>query len=228
VRVICKYLNSPAAAPHVLAGVTSVLTLPSPASVGEQDRAKDKKDKVPALLAAMFLFIRTRLVGQATSGKEYTKLRQLVLNALARARADQELGEKIYKTGNVSKDKEWEKWEDVSTKDIDAWLLEVSSKGWLQLDWFGNIVEGSGLEADVPEGADEADEADELMPDVADPEGNGTEEDMSQDGLGTMMQDRVDYLSEKKRAEYKVWKDGIMARIEELEAMEAEKMDTED
>ena len=31
-------------------------------------------------------------------------------------------------------------------KDVDAWLLEISNRGWLTLDWFEKIVEGAGLE----------------------------------------------------------------------------------
>src|SRR5205814_6254759 len=41
---------------------------------------------------------------------------------------------------------EKEGWEDVEAKDIDEWLMEISRTGWLRLDWFENIEEGSGLE----------------------------------------------------------------------------------
>ncbi|KAK8168765.1 hypothetical protein BKA80DRAFT_308449 [Phyllosticta citrichinensis] len=36
-------------------------------------------------------------------------------------------------------------------------------------------------------------------------------------GLGTMIQDSVDYLSEEKRRDFKVWKAEIMKRVEEIE-----------
>jgi hypothetical protein len=29
---------------------------------------------------------------------------------------------------------------------VDAWLLEIWTRGWLKLDWLENIVEGAGLE----------------------------------------------------------------------------------
>jgi hypothetical protein len=43
----------------------------------------------------------------------------------------------------------WEGWENVGTRDIDTWLLGISARGWLMLDWFEKIVEGTGLE-DLP------------------------------------------------------------------------------
>ena len=44
--------------------------------------------------------------------------------------------------------KEWEGWEKVRAKDVDAWLMEISEAhgGWVKLDWFEKIVEGAGLE----------------------------------------------------------------------------------
>lgn len=29
---------------------------------------------------------------------------------------------------------EWEGWENVGTRDIDAWLLEIPARAWLKLD----------------------------------------------------------------------------------------------
>lgn len=36
------------------------------------------------------------------------------------------------------------------------------------------------------------------------------------------MQDRVDYLSDEKRADYQRWKKGILARIKQIENQQAQ------
>jgi origin recognition complex subunit 6 len=223
IRALCKEFKTPAAAPHILAGVTTILTLPSPKSTEDQrgESASDKKDKLPALIAAVNFFVGTRLRGRETTGSEYTSQRKAILQALAALKDDAELEAKIKASGNSAN--AWSGWETVEKKDIDAWLLEISSRGWLKLDWFENISEGSGL--DIGPDDLEVDENDASQSDDEVTEGTRT----LRTGLGTMMQDRVDYLSDKKRAEYRIWKEGIMARIEEIELGQTEEsMDTAD
>jgi origin recognition complex subunit 6 len=128
-------------------------------------------------------------------------------------REDAELAKKIQK--KAKEEDMWEGWEKIGTKDVDSWLIQIPSRGWLELDWFENIVEGAGLE--VKDGLGQnGHSVDAVLESMA--EGGGVAKDVLQAGLGTMMQDRVNYLSERKRAEYKIWKEGIMARIEEIEA----------
>jgi origin recognition complex subunit 6 len=38
-------------------------------------------------------------------------------------------------------------------------------------------------------------------------------------GLGTMMQDATDYLGERQQEDYKIWKEKILARVQEIEAV---------
>jgi origin recognition complex subunit 6 len=80
------------------------------------------------------------------------------------------------------------------------------------LDWFENIAEGSGLALKDASGQVGSNAA----LDTEDGAG-GESKGPRHRGLGTMMQDRVDYLSDKKRAEYKVWKQGILVRMEDME-----------
>jgi origin recognition complex subunit 6 len=67
---------------------------------------------------------------------------------------------------------------------------------------------------------------DENENEYMDEEDDGEEESIM--GLGTMMQERVDYLSSRKREEYRIWKDGILEKIKAIEMArtEAEPMDT--
>src|SRR4051794_30368768 len=65
IRRLCKELGASAAASHILAGVTAILTLPRPSlSNDRENKREDKKDKIPALIAAVYFFVHTRLSGR--------------------------------------------------------------------------------------------------------------------------------------------------------------------
>lgn len=218
-------MGVPAAPPHILAGVTTILTLPSPfLGNGRDNQTESKRDKIPALIAAVYFFVCTRLAGRETNGKEYISQRRDVLSMLAKLREDQKLGEKIRE--KAKEGMEWEGWEDVGTKDVDEWLLDIPARGWLKLDWFENIIAGSGVGVNDDNNQFE-DELDSHSPSVAGRASGG--KNSLRINLGTMMQDQVDYLSEERRAEYRIWKEGILAKIDEMESERARvAMDTSD
>ena len=126
-----------------------------------------------------------------------------------------------------------EQREPIVERDVDAWVREISERGWLRLDWFENVRVGGGLELaardEGEEGDDEAalDEGEEdrdvrrSQRPLAPPALASHDPNSVQCGLGTMMQARVDYLSESKRLDYLDWKAGIVGRIEELERSRA-------
>ncbi|OAF54893.1 hypothetical protein VC83_08698 [Pseudogymnoascus destructans] len=217
VRGLCAKMEARGATAHVLAGVGSVLTLPTPKPKKGEGK---EKEKVPALVAAVYVLVHTRLTGKEVSGKEYVALRRSILVGLKALRVDEEVVGKVDK--EEAGGKGWEGWTDIVGKDVDAWLMQLSSKGWVGLDWFENIESGSGIEG--PETRDEpmvyAENED------ADEDDDGEEESIM--GLGTMMQERVDYLSARKREEYQIWKDGILEKIEQIEkaGAGADDMDT--
>lgn len=111
---------------------------------------------------------------------------------------------------------EWEKWEDFVVKDINEWVKEIDEKGWRQLDWFLNIETGAGVAGGERKIGDVIGDEEEGGGDVRIPGKGGLRA-----RLGTMFQDRVDYLSEENREDYRVWKEGILKRIEEIEAEDA-------
>jgi hypothetical protein len=101
-----------------LAGVTTILTLPGPSN--DQENQKEvKKDKIPALIAVVYVCVRTRLSGRKTC--QHVPHAALALSTLAKLREDEE-------------GVEWEGWEKVGMKDVAAWLSEILA-----------IVKGAGL-----------------------------------------------------------------------------------
>lgn len=104
-------------------------------------------------------------------------------------------------------------------------ILEFRDRGWTEMDWFENITAGAGLGLDhiIEESRGEGLDNEEATPQESilnfhDLKGN--EKDYLQAGLGTMMQDKVDYLSEKRRLHYQNWKKATLLRIVELEQSE--------
>lgn len=136
IRRLCAALDAPAAPPHVFAGVSSILTLPLPElelelgatsqglAAGEAVGPR-KRDKVPALVIAVFLFVATRLVGRETSGGEYSRRKEIGIEALRGVCGGE--------------------GEEIEGRDVDGWVREIGSRGWQTLDWFANVREGSGL-----------------------------------------------------------------------------------
>jgi hypothetical protein len=64
------------------------LTLPSPLSSNNGENQKE--DKILALIAAVYFYVRTRLSGPGISGEEYVSQRKGVLSTLANLREAKE------------------------------------------------------------------------------------------------------------------------------------------
>ncbi|KAI4214934.1 MAG: hypothetical protein LQ351_002649 [Letrouitia transgressa] len=216
VRHLCKRTGASAAPHHIFAGVHTILTIPAPSQAHMQIVPAERSNErsLVALIVAVFMIVRTRLSGKPTTPKEYPRLRDQALKIIREFPAVKDI-------------------EDVNiAENVGDWMREIGKGGWQGLDWFKNIGEGVGLAVeDLPEieenatlsasygDQDELNSADRFMLN-----GSQTNRDYLQPGLGTMMQDRVDYLSEKRRIEYQRWKKDILRRADESE--KAQRMNT--
>ena len=170
--------------------------------------------KIPALIAAVWFWVLGRLTGKDTNGEEYKKRRLMVTDVLDTVENSEWVAERVGQEEDA-----WEGWETVGSKDIQGWVIELKEKAWLEMDWYENIVEDADVD-DVVDG-----EGDEEL------ESSRTFEELSRAGLGTMKLDKFDYLTERKRMEYEVWKGKMLRMIDELveEGVlddEGEEMDT--
>lgn len=77
------------------------------------------------------------------------------------------------------------------------------------MDWYQNLVK-----ADAQDDTGEDQEREDALDGI---ERALVREDEMRYGLGTMRQKKVDYLTEQRRAEYKVWKKNILAKIARLQ-----------
>ena len=162
-------MGAPAAPHHIFAGVSAILASKEQQSVVQ----------IPALIVAVYILVTTRLAGTETVPYEYQTRRTLALEIVKNAAGKDDA---VMEVGNA---------------DIDDCMREVKHQKWTQMDWFGNITTGGGVDLDegakddAEDGSDD-EEADEgsLLPVTRRSMGRDSlEQHYLQAGLGTMVRD---------------------------------------
>jgi origin recognition complex subunit 6 len=112
--------------------------------------------------------------------------------------------------------------------EVNAWLANIVNQGFMEeQEWFKNVPSSMGGEAakDARNGEDEDEEGimtakKRRMMDRRATNGSREMEDGGLlPGLGTMMSDRLDWLSEERRVDFLEWKAGVMERIRIIEGV---------
>lgn len=197
------------------------------------------RENLVSLLGALYLYVWRAITWPRRDlvEKEYIKFRRDLASALNNARqtvvvkstgtststiisSSSGTPSKRKQPGSEAEEPSWKGWRTVTIKELDDAAIYVRRHGWLELDWAKGIDD---LISQVLDG--EAEEQEEDDPELVDGEENG-DDLISQAPLhvrrpDTMLQDRYDYLSQRKLNEYEVWKKGILARIKQLEAAPA-------
>lgn len=102
----------------------------------------------------------------------------------------------------------WEGWEEVVDKDVASWRKEIVGREWREMDWFGNIVEGCGVDGEVESELDESGDDDLLIEE--------TGKEVRRAATGSMIQEKYNYLSPAKMKEYAEWRATMLAKIDEM------------
>jgi origin recognition complex subunit 6 len=221
--------------PHIFSGVSTILYLTSSMSNDEEgwdeetldflepivsisgtDKDDDFKELVYAMVVAVYFLVLARrrnpgpgqeadVEAQKMDKKTFIEMRQTALNSLG-----------------LTNDRR-------HRDDVDQWIALIMEHGWANgREWFENIPYAGQLYGEDEEGKSyqDLDEEDAVLRGVRLPKRSttktGTRSSQSDHpprggllpGLGTMMQDRVDWLSDDRREEYVEWKADIMARIQ--------------
>ncbi|KAK0626977.1 origin recognition complex, subunit 6 [Immersiella caudata] len=195
-RHLCSTLGPSRIGPVVMSGLESIV-----APKGQRTDDVWIISNLTALLGAIYMCVWRGVVfyQKEIDANMYGKGQAGLLQELRRARKEVEV------KSNEGQD-EWEGWHSVKVKELDTAMLRMNRHGWLEMDWVAGIEDLGRIEGDGEEEEDEVDGKGE--------EGAGLGQIRRSD---TMMQERYDYLSERKRKEYAVWKEGILRRIKELE-----------
>ncbi|KAJ5488579.1 hypothetical protein N7539_003469 [Penicillium diatomitis] len=222
--------------PHIFAGVSSILYLTAGMSNDEegmdqetldflepivsiQGNEDDFKELVYAMIVAVYFIVLARRRSPAPDAddetlnndsqkmdkKTFTEMRQTALTSLGLPNAKQH------------------------RDDVDQWIALIMEQGWASgKEWFENIPLAGELHGEDEDGTSyrRLDEEDAAFRGVNLSKRGDSSARVQRGytskvthggllpGLGTMMQDRVDYLSEDRREEYVEWKAEILARIE--------------
>ncbi|PTB63877.1 hypothetical protein BBK36DRAFT_1180690 [Trichoderma citrinoviride] len=197
IRHLCAGSGHKKLAPSMLAGMESIL-LPG----GRKTKDAWAWENTTALCAAIVFFVAMRVsdadLEQAMQPQIYKPARAEVLGQLGRARQEVEVK-------GVEPDVLWEGWTDLKDDDFDAAVSRVRESGWLETDWYHGITDV--MDQNLRQGDD-----------VEHPHEEEDAAQGQQQRADTMFQDKYDYLSEGRRAEYRTWKEATLARIAVLSA----------
>lgn len=189
---MCQETNHKKLAPTLLAGMEAVVT-----PAGRKTADEWVLGNVTALFAAIYFYVTMRVralaSGEALDRDGYVPLRKQILDVLARARQE-------VTVRDVEESDAWLGFSKLKTKEFDDAVAKVNECGWLNGDWYQGITDVVKLtQRSHLDGVDMMD--DEAMPTV------------QIKRAGTMFQDKYDFLSETRRADYEVWKKSMLAKI---------------
>ena len=204
IRRLCKILKTPEMVPHVYTGACIVLKLadlwPPPSASAE----RMLEAEVTTLLVALYLMVLTRM----QRGKMTTKIFKGICDSAV------------------------EVFDAVSdAQQIEGWIKRINSEGHCKgQDWFESVPEGVfDFSTKNLRGAEVVTDEQEILEDSQDA---GLEEEITvgrrkdvtleQDdpegvllpGLGTMMSDAVDWLSEERRSSFQTWKRDLIKQMD--------------
>jgi origin recognition complex subunit 6 len=210
IRTLLQAFEYPCAAPHIYTGVEIIVPLlarmsaaaaespskrPSRVAATSQSATFDLTDtRILGLVAVVLFYVLSRMMDQDITPEQYTEWREKVLVTILKSPAG--------KTVSAA---------DIEAE-IDQLMPMAQEEGWLQMEWFLNVV---------PPADGEAMDGVEMTGEGRSIGGHKSLQGGASDyiGLGTMMQDATDYLGARQRHDYQIWKEGIVARIEEIEAL---------
>lgn len=199
IRFICREAGHSRLAPSILAGAEYII-----ATGGRQTKDEWVMGNLSALCGALYYFVvqqvRKLQTGEEINRENYMAARKEIRRLLARVRHEVPPGK------GSSPDDFWAGHEPVKARNIDMAVEAVTERGWLEADWFRGLTD---IVAQASYQNEAADLEDEAAPTPA------TKTTIR--GADSMLQDKYDFTSDEKRREYRIWKEGILDRIEQLE-----------
>jgi origin recognition complex subunit 6 len=205
IRNLVKSFDFPSASPHIFTGVESVLpllermaaaaTAESPSKQPKRTLASPNAATVPdarirALVIVISLYVFTKMQDIDITPEQYKEWRETAIDTLLELPA----GEKVT-------------YDELSLE-TEELMPMAQEEGWLQMEWFLNVTPQDSM--DAMEGVETS---------TTHTKRNATKTGGSEYiGLGTMMQDATDYLSDRRREDYKIWEAKVMARVQQIEA----------
>ncbi|KOC18119.1 hypothetical protein AFLA70_252g001981 [Aspergillus flavus AF70] len=225
--------------PHIFAGVSSILYFISRISakddddfdeetlefvepiliVKDKENDEDYKEVVNALVVAVYFLALARRRSSLSEGEGETK------------KLDKKTFSEMRQTALVSIG--LPSTERRHREDVDQWIAVIMQQHWANgKEWFENIPQAGELDGDDAYLSDEdgfgedGERAKSAKRQKTTKSGSSLAKHSSRKGLlpglGTMMQDRVDWLSDDRKEDYLEWKAAVLARIEQIQKSAAQ------
>ncbi|KAJ9652828.1 hypothetical protein H2198_007958 [Neophaeococcomyces mojaviensis] len=245
IRKLCKTFSTPSMVPHVYTGVCVILSLasrwPRPSEASDADSEADEgaealesmfKEDVMACVVALYLLTLTRMQEGLMTTEVYNTVLGRSVEVLDLQDKTGEVGEGI--EGWIARIQE-NGWTTDEGKGTDWWSsVPEDVLKQLRLDSVtageNGVVEAGTETEDTEDEEDGSPTPKARRKRTSQTNGVGSRreelrkqlededpEDVLLPGLGTMMNDAVDFLSEERQAEYERWKAGILRRIATIE-----------
>ena len=203
IRRLCKKFQTTEMAPHIYTGTCIILKQSSLWPPDSTDVEQSLDADVTALLAALYLMVLTRM----QRGKMTTKIFKGISSRAV------------------------EMFDSISEpQQIERWIKTINSEGYCKgQGWWESVPAGvfdftvkNLEEAKTAVEDDDAEEHDDLEPEGDIRLGRRKDLDLDQEdpagvlfpGLGTMMSDAVDWLSNERRSRYQTWKKDLMRKMD--------------
>jgi origin recognition complex subunit 6 len=200
IRRLCQTFSTPLLAPHVYTGLCVVLSLANlEYSQGDEDHTY--RNDVAGLTLALFFMVLSRMQRGKVSRESYLA----DCNSACAVAKGQDID-----TG-------------ITKQHVDDWIKQISSEEWASgQEWWSSVPEGVFDRVGKPPAEELEEDHDVEL--VSRKKRRVREKETEQDpegtllpGLGTMMQESIDWLSEDRRAEYLDWRAGIAKRLDRMD-----------
>ncbi|KAI9732125.1 MAG: hypothetical protein M1834_004221 [Cirrosporium novae-zelandiae] len=194
--------------PHIWVGISEIL---GNTDYQDLENKESRNSKIRALMVALYVVVERRLSGKdkdQAENRNYEKLKYRLLKAMD--------GEDSAETKAQLDD-----LYQCESEFVDDWMKQLVAMDLNQMEWFGNVPQGIHSTDDIAKDGSGENRYDQEATIPSRKKAKFGQANLAEGillpGLGTMMQDRVDYLSDDRRADYLEWKSEVVARIDEIE-----------
>lgn len=203
IRRLCTRFTTPLLPPHVYTGTCVVLKLAKLWPIVGPEQEDELRSSITAMTIAIYFMVLTKMQRGKMTPELYVDRCGKALDVAV-------------EMGSVS----------FSKDEVDGWIKKMNDKGWCrQQDWWDSVPEDVMDVEAQDKGREDVAEEDDVVGSKRKRrrllvEGDQTEDDKEGvllPGLGTMMQDAVDFLSEERTLNYLEWKEEVLGRIKQME-----------
>ncbi|VUC35161.1 unnamed protein product [Clonostachys rosea] len=192
IKFICSETGQLAIAPTIVAAIDAII-----APGGRRARDEWVNQNIAPILGAIYFYVTIKLValstGQPMTKEPFSAQRREILKLLSRAREET--------TVNAPSGQDpWAEWEDTKPREFNSAVNQMEEQGWLDSDWFKGLDELVGAKRWDVVAAPAEDEDDMAKP-------------IQIRRADTMFQEKYDYLSEERKADYNAWRHKMLQKI---------------